>query len=536
MMGNRDISTRSSRPNPLTILIDRGDLARTPAKLHGLEYKYRWCRIFQIFVYFLDFPLYDKHAGGNGGVEGQTREREERAALFALLAINISFFSLLAKLSHFHTTQSSMTKLLLNAYHKEHTGNPLCKSVHMYFEREREREKEMGTLLTGHSKLCAKISKHILIWVKDQTYWIASRFLILGFELELYSPNASSSIITFDHPLRLTAPKAYMKLKILVLCKQKGRKKKDSLKELARDYQIPPTVLLLQCQIYLAEGLAMLFQMLASLRSEHKVFPSLGPFNMEHERFIQHFKLLQKASIPDQISYLSYKESTTQARSSNLEMHNCFKDAQRIAKELRSSVSNDQERMAELRRIEQVAEHNGVAINLVCRLRTLDPSLTGCLASGDGPGFGHLSDLVSLLSPSPGFGLQFCVPDFFADGFQIHPQPDISRTGVTPVRGHAEHRVVVKDDCALVFGWMKRGQESCEQSEEQSTIFFKEIFRRMKPYQRAAEVGGHHVEHRPASSFIKEREREALSKSKSLAERIKKEKAGGNFQEVSQMG
>ena len=95
--------------------------------------------------------MYDKHAGGNGGVEGQTREREERAALFALLAINISFFSLLAKLSHFHTTQSSMTKLLLNAYHKEHTGNPLCKSVHMYFEREREREKEMGTLLTGHS-------------------------------------------------------------------------------------------------------------------------------------------------------------------------------------------------------------------------------------------------------------------------------------------------------------------------------------------------------------------------------------------------
>ncbi|XP_057487099.1 uncharacterized protein LOC130773167 isoform X2 [Actinidia eriantha] len=93
------------------------------------------------------------------------------------------------------------------------------------------------------------------------------------------------------------------------------------------------------------------------------------------ERFIQHFELLQKASIPDQISYLSYKESTTQARSSNLEMHNCFKDAQRIAKELRSSFSNDQERMAELRRIEQVAEHNGVAINLICQLGMLDLSL-----------------------------------------------------------------------------------------------------------------------------------------------------------------
>lgn len=56
-------------------------------------------------------------------------------------------------------------------------------------------------------------------------------------------------------------------------------------------------------------------------------------------------------------------------------MLNCFKDAQRIAKELRSSFSHDPEKMAELRRIEQVAEHNGVALNLICRLGTLEPSL-----------------------------------------------------------------------------------------------------------------------------------------------------------------
>lgn len=37
--------------------------------------------------------------------------------------------------------------------------------------------------------LCDKISKHILVWVEEQTYWIASRFLVLGFELELYSPS-----------------------------------------------------------------------------------------------------------------------------------------------------------------------------------------------------------------------------------------------------------------------------------------------------------------------------------------------------------
>lgn len=34
-----------------------------------------------------------------------------------------------------------------------------------------------------------KIFQHILIWVEEQTYWISSRFLFLGFELELYSPS-----------------------------------------------------------------------------------------------------------------------------------------------------------------------------------------------------------------------------------------------------------------------------------------------------------------------------------------------------------
>ena len=55
--------------------------------------------------------------------------------------------------------------------------------------------------------------------------------------------------------------------------------------------------------------------------------------------------------------------------------YNCFKDAQRTAKELRTSYSNDPEKLNELRMIEQVAEHNVVALNLVRHLGTLDPSL-----------------------------------------------------------------------------------------------------------------------------------------------------------------
>lgn len=33
-----------------------------------------------------------------------------------------------------------------------------------------------------------RIFKQILVWIEEQTYWIAHRFLILGFELDLYSP------------------------------------------------------------------------------------------------------------------------------------------------------------------------------------------------------------------------------------------------------------------------------------------------------------------------------------------------------------
>ncbi|KAG5559474.1 hypothetical protein RHGRI_009117 [Rhododendron griersonianum] len=189
--------------------------------------------------------------------------------------------------------------------------------------------------------LCDKISKHILVWVEEQTYWIASRFLVLGFELELYSPSEYCMVYWYMYVVFIKlAEKTHLKmLTSHETGKRKAKKKKDSLKDLARDYQIPPGVLLLQCHIYLAEALTM---MLAALRNEHKVFPSLGPFNTEYE---------------------------------NPVMHNCFKDALRIAKELRSSFSHDPERVAELRRIEQVAEHNGVALNLICRLGTLEPSL-----------------------------------------------------------------------------------------------------------------------------------------------------------------
>ncbi|KAA8522977.1 hypothetical protein F0562_009400 [Nyssa sinensis] len=272
----------------------------------------------------------------------------------------------------------SLLKILCTnaAWQRRKLGKILQDWRVIYVQLELAFRKEFADISSSSidENVCMKISKHILIWVEEQTYWIASRFLVLGFELELYSPHEYCMVYWYIYVILIKlAEKTHLKmLKSNDTVKRKGKKKRDSPKDVARDYQIPPKVLFLQCHIYLAEGLTM---MLAALKNEHKVFQSLGPFNTEHERFFQHFELLQKACIPDNISYVSFEESTMHARLSTLVMYNCFKDAQRIAKDLRSSFSNDPDRMAELRRIEQVAEHNGVALNLICRLGTLDPSL-----------------------------------------------------------------------------------------------------------------------------------------------------------------
>ncbi|XP_047311558.1 N-alpha-acetyltransferase 35, NatC auxiliary subunit isoform X2 [Impatiens glandulifera] len=219
-----------------------------------------------------------------------------------------------------------------------------------------------------------KISQCILLWVEEQTYWISTRFLVLGFELELYSPNEYCMVYWYINILLMKLiEKTHLKLLTgSEVAKRKVKKKKDSAKDSIRDFLIPPAVLLLRCHMYLSEGLTM---MLAALRNDLNTFSSPGPFNTENERFVQHFELLLRASVPEHMSYLSFSEQISQACLSNLGRYNYFRDAQKILKELKGSFSNDQERMAELRRLEHVAEHNSVAVNLISRLGALEPSL-----------------------------------------------------------------------------------------------------------------------------------------------------------------
>ncbi|GLT29662.1 hypothetical protein SLA2020_045130 [Shorea laevis] len=246
----------------------------------------------------------------------------------------------------------------------------------IYVQLELAFRNEFGEVSTSSNdeNICLRIFQHVLVWVEEQTFWIACRFLMLGFELELYSPSEYCMVYWYLYAaLTKLAEKTHLKMALTHdIGKRKGKKKRDSSKDVGRESRIPPAVLFLQCYICLAEGLTM---MLASLRNELQVLQRPSPFNTEHEKFVQHFELLQKACIPDHVTYQSFKECTTYARFSTLVMYNYFKDAQRIAKEIKNNFSNDPERSAELRSLEQVAEHNSVALNIISRVGALDPSL-----------------------------------------------------------------------------------------------------------------------------------------------------------------
>lgn len=55
--------------------------------------------------------------------------------------------------------------------------------------------------------------------------------------------------------------------------------------------------------------------------------------------------------------------------------YNYFGDAQRISKELRRSFSGDPDKLCELRQIEQVAEYNQIALNVIHQAGAHDSSL-----------------------------------------------------------------------------------------------------------------------------------------------------------------
>ena len=61
--------------------------------------------------------------------------------------------------------------------------------------------------------------------------------------------------------------------------------------------------------------------------------------------------------------------------SQDLVKYNFFKEIQKITPSLRGSFASEPEKLVELRRIEQVAEHNRIALNIINQVGPGDPSL-----------------------------------------------------------------------------------------------------------------------------------------------------------------
>lgn len=217
------------------------------------------------------------------------------------------------------------------------------------------------------------ILNHIYGWLEEQIHWVALRFLVLGFDLELYSPSEYCMVYWYMYIiLWKLAEKAHFRVLIIVHTEErKAKKKEDCSRDMAREDRISLWVLLLKCQTSLAQGLTV---MIAALRNEGMCLKSQGPFNTENEKFVQHFGLLQKASLPKYDAYESFSESTCHARLDYLPVYECFRDAQKMAKEIKVGYANDPDKLAEVVGLEQVAEHNIIAVNLLCQDRSLKVS------------------------------------------------------------------------------------------------------------------------------------------------------------------
>ncbi|CAH8373667.1 unnamed protein product [Eruca vesicaria subsp. sativa] len=201
-------------------------------------------------------------------------------------------------------------------------------------------------------------------WLEEQINWVALRFLILGFELELYSPSEFCMVYWYMYiTLCKLAERARVRVLLVVNTEErKAKKNKNYHRDMAREDRISLWVLLLQCQTCLAQGLTV---MLSALRNQGMCLKSEGPFNTESEKFTQHFELLQKASLPEYDAYESFTKSTSHTRLDCLPVQEYFRDAQKIARDIKVGFAKDPDKLAEVRGLEQVAEHNIVAVNLI---------------------------------------------------------------------------------------------------------------------------------------------------------------------------
>ncbi|CAH2052191.1 unnamed protein product [Thlaspi arvense] len=200
--------------------------------------------------------------------------------------------------------------------------------------------------------------------MEKQRWNIVLTCISVPFRIKLYSTSEYCMVYWYMYiTLWKLAERARFRVLIIVNTEErKAKMNKDYHRDMAREDRISLWVLLLQCQTSLAQGLTV---MLSALRNRGMCLKSQGPFNTENEKFTQHFELLQKASLPEYDAYQSFAESTSHTRLDYLPVYEYFRDAQKIAKDIKVGFANDPVNLAEVRGLEQVAEHNIIAVNLI---------------------------------------------------------------------------------------------------------------------------------------------------------------------------
>ncbi|MCO5585629.1 hypothetical protein L7F22_039564 [Adiantum nelumboides] len=158
----------------------------------------------------------------------------------------------------------------------------------------------------------------IMGWTAEQTCWISTHLLLLGFQLRLYAPAEYCMIYWYlDHALLTELH--YKQLKERkhptnsetqdATKKKKKSKKKGSMKATEEELHLTPQGLLLQCYVDTCKALSW---MIAALTADKKFVDSRQTiFNTEQERFMQRFDLFQKVPIPQPLIYVQYKKFTS---------------------------------------------------------------------------------------------------------------------------------------------------------------------------------------------------------------------------------
>ncbi|GBG79261.1 hypothetical protein CBR_g29413 [Chara braunii] len=221
-------------------------------------------------------------------------------------------------------------------------------------------------------------------WTVEQTCWVIVHYLMLGFELELYSPSELSMVYWYLENVlviainqQLTKERHLYEHSVLsseqdsASGKKKGNRRKGGSK--GKEFHPSNQVLLLECLNGLCQGLV---RMIAAFTRDDKFRPIEPPFNSEAQWFEQRFEPLHRVRLPEPLHYADYLKYTDH---SNLTVkhlyqlaHECFLSAKLRLREVETGIAKDPhlasylkaQRVAEVRNMEQVATANLWALKI----------------------------------------------------------------------------------------------------------------------------------------------------------------------------